>query len=222
MSNALPSGLGEKPWTFAWILARKVNRLKDACCNFVHSTARKTGKNAQVPGGSERARIEFFYGIKIEGRVDIAGRSKTRPKSICTLQSSSQYRGAIRFRLSQQKIRMSLFAISFCNFFCNIAMRRFPYANNENPRRKISTIFEHDFLAVSSVPDAFVKFSQLRWAQKNRLQMEGESRGRPVKNCSVPDASVNKLRNGWRRRGRCCGASVGTTGSAPCRPSEER
>ena len=48
----------------------------------------------------------------------------------------------------------------------NIAMRRFPYANNENPRRKISTIFEHDFLAVSSVPDAFVKFSQLRWAQK--------------------------------------------------------
>ena len=72
-----------------------------------------------------------------------------------------------------------------------------------------------DFLAISSVPDAFVKFSQLRWAQKNRLQMEGESRGRPVKNCSVPDASVNKLRNGWRRRGRCCGASVGTTGSAP-------
>ena len=63
----------------------------------------------------------------------------------------------------------------------NIAMRRFPFANNENPRRKISTIFEHDFLAVSSVPDAFVKFSQLRWAQKNRLQMEGESRGRPVK-----------------------------------------
>ena len=101
-------------------------------------------------------------------------------------------------------------------------MRRFPYANNENPRRKISTIFEHDFLAVSSVPDAFVKFSQLRWAQKNRLQMEGESRGRPVKNCSVPDASVNKLRNGWRRRGRCCGASVGTTGSAPSARSRPR
>ena len=104
----------------------------------------------------------------------------------------------------------------------NIAMRRFHYANNENPRRKISTIFEHDFLAVSSVPDAFVKFSQLRWAQKNRLQMEGESRGRPVKNCSVPDASVNKLRNGWRRRGRCCGASVGTTGSAPSARSRPR
>ena len=101
-------------------------------------------------------------------------------------------------------------------------MRRFPYANNENPRRKISTIFEHDFLAVSSVPDASVKFSQLRWAQKNRLQMEGESRGRPVKNCSVPDASVNKLRNGWRRRGRCCGASVGTTGSAPSARSRPR
>ena len=46
---------------------RKVNRLKDACCNFVHSTARKMGKNGQVPGRSERTRIEYFLRDKDTG-----------------------------------------------------------------------------------------------------------------------------------------------------------
>ena len=49
-----------------------------------------------------------------------------------------------------------------------------------------------DFLAVSSVPDASVKISQ-------RLP-----------------APWSLLLNIWRRPGPCCGASVGTSGSAPC------
>ena len=67
MSNALPSGLGEKPWTFAWILARKVNRLTDAWYNFVHFTARKMGKNGEARAGSERTRIEYFLRDKDRG-----------------------------------------------------------------------------------------------------------------------------------------------------------
>ena len=78
-------------------------------CTLLHE---KLVKMPRYRGALNAPESSFFYGIKIEGSVDIAGRSKTRPKSICTLQSSSQYRGAIRFRLSQQKIRMSLFAIS--------------------------------------------------------------------------------------------------------------
>ena len=77
--------------------------------------------------------------------------------------------------MSNAPFLMAVFGRSFVEF------ADFHYANNENPRRKISTIFEYDFLAVSSVPNAFVKFSQLRWAQKHRLQMEGESRGAQAK-----------------------------------------
>ena len=69
-------------------------------------------KMVRHPGDLNAPESSIFYGIRIQGNVDIAGRSKTRPKSICTLQRSSQCTGAIRFRLSQQKIRMSLFAIS--------------------------------------------------------------------------------------------------------------
>ena len=78
-------------------------------CTLLHEKRVKMPRNL---GDLNAPESSIFYGIKIQGNVDIAGRSKTRPKSICTLQRSSQCTGAIRFRLSQQKIRMSLLAIS--------------------------------------------------------------------------------------------------------------
>ena len=59
-----------------------------------------------------------------------------------------------------------------------------------------------DFLAVSSVPDAFVKFSQRPAAPWSMLRgLCWNHRFRPWCSCV--------------RLGPCCGASVGTTGSAP-------
>ena len=64
-------------------------------------------KMVRHPGDLNAPESNIFYGIRIQGNVDIAGQSKTRPKSIWTLRRISQCTGAIRFRLSQQKIRLS-------------------------------------------------------------------------------------------------------------------
>ena len=65
-----------------------------------------------------------------------------------------------------------------------------------------------DFLAISSVPDAFVEFSQWPPAPWSLLRgLYWNHRFRPLCGCV--------------RLGPCCGASAGTTGSSPlyaCRP----
>ena len=51
--------------------------------------------------------------------------------------------------------------------------------------------------------------------------MKGESSGRPVKIVRSP-TRLSNFRNGRRRPRPCCGASVGTTGSAPSARSRPR